>query len=68
MPHIEGYAHTCWLCERRLYRGRYGLIFDLRATAEEGKQRLHGRCAKLFDTEGENAARAIVKLEQREDA
>lgn len=59
------HANTCWLCDKRLYRGRFGLIFEMRQTATLGKQRLHGRCAKLFDEEGETAALNIVKLERQ---
>ena len=63
MPHIA--TKDCWLCERHLYRGRFGLITRRRETSE-GWRDFHTICAKRFDEEGEAAAREIVRLEQSE--
>lgn len=57
--------HThCWLCERRFYRGRYGVISVWRETSA-GRQALHVSCGQRFDTEGESAAVEMVRLERK---
>ena len=58
---------TCWLCDKRLYRGRFGIIAAHRATALAGRQQFHNQCAKRFDEEGESAALKMVQIERAEE-